>query len=196
MIRMIYSVSGRIKLKKNSFVVVEAGGIGFKIFTSAASFKKTPEVGSPVNLFTYMHVREDGMSLYGFLEEKELSLFEALISVSGIGPKIALGILGMAPVERLTAAISKGETELLQKSYSIGRKTAERIVIELKDKIVLDEESGEEVVRLMESDADVYEALLSLGYSRSQVQTAISKINPKLKGVDGRLRDALNKIKG
>lgn len=176
--------------------MVEAGGIGFKVFTSTTSLKNTPEVGSPVSLLTYMHVREDDMSLYGFLEEKELGLFKALISVSGVGPKIALGILSAAPVERLAAAISKGETELLQKSYGIGRKTAERIVIELKDKIAFDKERGEEVVRLMESDADVYEALLSLGYSARQVKAAIAKIDPKSKGVDDRLRDALHKIKG
>lgn len=176
--------------------MVEAGGVGFKVFISGASFKKIPEVGSSVNILTYMQVREDGMSLYGFLEEKELNLFEALVSISGVGPKTALNILSAAPVERLAAAISRGETELLERSYGIGKKTAERIVMELRDKMALDKEEGEEVVRLMESDADVYEALVSLGYSGRQAKTAIAKINPNLKGVDERLREALKKMKG
>lgn len=193
---MIYSVSGRIGTKKNTYTVVNSGGIGFKIFVSLNTYKALPEAGENVTLLTHFHVREDGMSLYGFLEEKELNFFEALLSVSGIGPKSALGVLSMAPVDRLAGAVSKGETELLRKSYGIGKKTAERIVMELKDKIAFGGKKGEEVVRLMESDSDVYEALTSLGYSTKQSKAAVEKINPKLKGVDERLRDALNKIKG
>ncbi len=193
---MIYSVSGKVTLKKNTYVVVSSGGIGFKVFISLNTYKKLPEAGENVTLLTHFHVREDDMSLYGFLEEKELNFFEALLSVSGIGPKSALGVLSVAPVDRLSGAVSRGETELLQKSYGIGKKTAERIVMELKDKITFDGKKGEEVVRLMESDSDVYEALTSLGYSGKQAKAAIDKVDQKLKGVDERLRDALNKIKG
>jgi len=107
-----------------------------------------------------------------------------------------MGILSVAPVDKLAGAISKGEVELLRKSYGIGKKTAERVVIELKDKISFDNEKGEEVVRLMESDSEVYEALISLGYSGKQSKMAIEKIDPKLKGIDERLRDALKKTKG
>ncbi len=193
---MIYSVSGEITLKKNTYVVISSGGLGFKVFIPLNTYKRLPETGEKVTLLTHFHVREDDMSLYGFLEEKELSFFEALLSVSGIGPKSALGVLSVAPVDRLAGAVSKGETELLQKSYGIGKKTAERIVLELKDKITFDGKKGDEVVRLMESDSDVYEALTSLGYSGKQAKAAIDKIDRKFKGVDERLRDALNKIKG
>lgn len=195
-LNMIYSVSGKIDVKKNAYVVVSLSGLGFKIFISLNTYKKLPEVGANITLLTHFHVRKDNMSLYGFLEESEFNFFEALLSVSGIGPKSALGVLSAAPIDKLAGAISKGEKELLQKSYGIGKKTAERIVMELKDKIVFDDKKGEEVVRLMESDFDVYEALMSLGYSTKQSKTAIEKIDPKLKGVDERLRDALNKIKG
>lgn len=193
---MIYSVAGKITLKKNTYVVVNSGGLGFKVFISLNTYKNLPEAGASVVLLTHFRVREDGMSLYGFLEEKELNFFEALLSVSGVGPKSALGVLNAAPVDRLAGAISKGETELLQRSYGIGKRTAERIVVELKDKIVFDGTKGEEAVRLIESDSDVYEALTSLGYSGKQAKEAIDKIDQKLKGVDERLRDALNKIKG
>ncbi|MEK7195898.1 MAG: Holliday junction branch migration protein RuvA, partial [Patescibacteria group bacterium] len=136
------------------------------------------------------------MSLYGFLEEKELKLFEALVSISGVGPKTALGILSLAPVDNLVAAIARGESDLLQRSAGIGRKTAARVVMELKDKVFVEIGTGEETVRLMESDEDVYEALLSLGYSAKQAKAAMDKIDPKLKGVDERLREALQKLRG
>ncbi|OIO49868.1 MAG: Holliday junction DNA helicase RuvA [Parcubacteria group bacterium CG1_02_42_13] len=193
---MIYSVSGKLKLKNNAYAVVAVGGLSFKVSISLNTYKKLPEVNEEVTLMTHFHVREDDMNLYGFLEERELNLFESLISVSGIGPKTALNILSAAPVDRLSGAIAKGETDLIQKSYGIGKKTAERIVMELKDKIFVGDGKGEEVVRLMESDSDVYDALISLGYAGRQVKEAISKIDPKLKSVDDRLRDALKKMKG
>ena len=193
---MIYSVSGEVVVKKNSYAVVSAGGLSFKIFISLNTYKKLPEVGQTTKLLTHLHLREDDISLYGFLEEKEMELFGSLISVSGIGPKTALNILSAAPVDRLAGAISKGETDLIQKSYGIGKKTAERIVMELRDKINVSDDKGEEVVRLMESDSDVYDALMSLGYAARQVKDVIGKIDPKLKSVDDRLRDALKKMKG
>ncbi|OGY58191.1 MAG: Holliday junction DNA helicase RuvA [Candidatus Colwellbacteria bacterium RIFCSPHIGHO2_02_FULL_43_15] len=193
---MIYSVSGKLQLKKNGYAVIRTGGLGYKVFISLNTYKNLPEIGEDVTLMTHFHVREDDMSLYGFLEERELNLFELLLSVSGIGPKTALNILSAAPVDRLSGAIAKGETDLIQKSYGIGKKTAERIVMELKEKVFVIDGKGEEVVRLMESDSDVYDALMSLGYASRQVKEGISKIDPKLKSVDDRLRDALKKMKG
>src|SRR3989344_672325 len=193
---MIYSVSGKLQLKKNGYAVIRTGGLGYKVFISLNTYKNLPEIGEDVTLTTHFHVREDDMSLYGFLEERELNLFELLLSVSGIGPKTALNILSAAPVDRLSGAIAKGETDLIQKSYGIGKKTAERIVMELKDKVFVGDGKGEDMVRLIESDSDVYDALMSLGYAARQVKEVIGKIDPKLKNVDDRLRDALNKIKG
>ena len=193
---MIYFVSGKLESKKVNYVVVEAGGIGYKIFVPIPAIKKLPGLGEEVKLLTYFHVREDVMSLYGFLEEKELNFFKALVSVSGVGPKTALGILSVAPVDNLVAAIARGESDLLQRSSGIGRKTAARVVMELKDKVFVEGGTGEETVRLMESDEDVYEALLSLGYSAKQAKAGMDKIDPKLKGVDARLKEALQKMKG
>ncbi len=193
---MIYFVSGKLESKKVNYVVVEAGGIGYKIFVPIPAIKKLPGLGEEVKLLTYFHVREDVMSLYGFLEEKELNFFKALVSISGVGPKTALGILSVAPVDNLVAAIARGESDLLQRSSGIGRKTAARVVMELKDKVFVEGGTGEETVRLMESDEDVYEALLSLGYSAKQAKAGMDKIDPKLKGADARLKEALQKMKG
>jgi len=193
---MIYSVSGKLTAKKNAYAVINVGGLSFKVFISLNTYKKLPEIGEEASLLAHLHLREDDVSLYGFLEQKELDLFESLISVSGIGPKTALNILSAAPVDRLSGAIAKGETDLIQKSYGIGKKTAERIVMELKDKVFVGDGKGEDMVRLIESDSDVYDALMSLGYAARQVKEVIGKIDPKLKNVDDRLRDALNKIKG
>lgn len=193
---MIYFVSGKLESKKVSYVVVETYGIGYKIFVSIPTIKKLPGLGKEIKLLTYFHVREDVMSLYGFLEEKELNFFKALVSISGVGPKTALGILSVAPVDNLVAAIARGESDLLQRSSGIGRKTAARVVMELKDKVFVESGTGEETVRLMESDEDVYEALLSLGYSAKQARVAMEKIDQKLTGVDARLKEALQKMKG
>ncbi|MDP3763865.1 MAG: Holliday junction branch migration protein RuvA, partial [bacterium] len=123
---MIYSVQGKIQEKETHYVVMDIHGLGLKILVSSGTYDKLPEVGVGVRLLTHFQVKEDSMSLYGFLEEKERNLFEALISISGIGPKSALGILSLAPVEHLAAAIARGEKEILQKSYGIGKRTAER----------------------------------------------------------------------
>ncbi len=193
---MIYFVSGKLESKNVNYVVVEAHGIGYKIFVPMPAIKKLPGLGEEIKLLTYFYVREDTMSLYGFLEEKELNFFKALVSISGVGPKTALGILSVAPVDNLVAAITRGESDLLQRSSGIGKKMAARVVVELRDKVFVDSGTGEETVRLMESDEDVYEALLSLGYSAKQAKAGMEKIDPKIKGVDARLKEALQKMKG
>ncbi len=193
---MIYFVSGKLESKNVNYVVVEAHGIGYKIFVPMPTIKKLPDLGEGIKLLTYFYVREDAMSLYGFLEEKELNFFKALVSISGVGPKTALGVLSVAPVDNLVAAITRGESDLLQRSSGIGKKMAARVVVELRDKVFVDSGTGEETVRLMESDEDVYEALLSLGYSAKQAKAGMEKIDPKIKGVDARLKEALQKMKG
>ena len=169
------------------------GGVGFKVFISLANQGVLPSIGSMVEVLTYLHVREDGLTLYGFLNEGEIDFFESLISVSGIGPKSALGIMSVAPIEKLSAAISEGQIELLQRSSGVGRKTAERIIVELKDKIKL--EGSGRTVEMMESDKDMYDALLSLGYSAKQAKDAVSKVNPEIIDSSERLREAFKIIK-
>lgn len=191
---MIYSLTGELKLKGDKHVNVAVGGFEFQVSMPVSSVAKLPKLGAKVHLFTFLHVREGGLDLYGFLAKGELEFFEALISVSGIGPKSALAILSVAPIDQLMAAISKGEAELLQTSSGVGKKTAERIVLELKDKVIV---SGDEkTVELMKSDDDVYGALVGLGYQSRQAKEVLQKIDPKLTNASDRLKDALKKIKG
>lgn len=189
---MIHNLSGKITRKAINFVVVETGGIGFKIFVSAKDLEAMPGTGE-VKLFTHLHVREDMLQLYGFLSQTDLELFEKFNEISGIGPKSALGILGIAKTENLIAAINEGKTDLLTRVSGIGKKTAERVVLELKGK--LDFKISPRALSLMESDVELEETLISLGYSRQQAKSAISKIDPALNDFKERLKEALRKAR-
>lgn len=191
---MIQSIKGKLKAKGDGFVIVDVHGIGFKVFILDSARAVLQKIGGDVELSTYFQVREDAWTLYGFINEEELIFFEKLISVSGIGPKTAITIMSSAPVEKLKAAIAGGESELIQKSYGIGKKTADRIVLELKDKLKGMDSKG--TVALMESDNEIYDALIGLGYSSSQTKIAIAKINPGTKSTNDRIREALKIIKG
>lgn len=190
---MIYSLNGRLSVVKENYIVVDTGGIGFKVFVSSNAAQSLPQAGSNVNLFCYLHLRENGVELYGFSSDQELNLFEKLISITGIGPKTALGVLTIAKIDQIIAAINQGKADLLTKASGIGRKTAERIILELKGK--LKSEFSEQIVGQMESDLDIEEALVGLGYSRQQAKTAISKVDAKTASFEDRLKEALKKIK-
>jgi len=201
---MIYSVSGKLVLKSNNFVVIETGGLGLKLLVGERTIKTLPPAASgaggiggsanannerDVKLFSYLHVRENGMELYGFVREEELVYFEMLISVSGVGPKSALAILDVAPLEELSAAIKEGRPDLLTRASGIGRKTAERVIVELRTK-VQSAKSGL-VVEKMETDADLIEALSNLGYRREDARVALGKVEAKVHGIEARLKAAL-----
>lgn len=186
---MIASIEGKILDKGARFAVVDVGGVGYKIFLMAGTLAKA-KVGETTKFWTHFHVREDLMDLYGFAEKEELEFFVNLISVSGIGPKSALGILSLAPVSTLSRAISKGDTSYLTKVSGIGRKTAEKIVLELKDKFVGSIEiPGTET----EHDSDILDALLSLGYTQKEAREMVQKIPQNIKGREARLKEALKK---
>lgn len=191
---MIYTVSGKLTLKSANCVVIETGGLGLKLLVSERTIKALPPVSgagatSDIKLFSYLHVRENGMELYGFLSEEALVYFEMLISVSGVGPKSALAILDVAPMHELSAAIKEGRPDLLTRASGIGRKTAERVIIELRSK-VQSAKSGL-VVEKMETDADLTEALSNLGYRREDARAALAKVDAKITGVEARLKAAL-----
>lgn len=191
---MIYGLRGKLTRKEGRYVVLRVGGVDFQVAVSLGTAERLPAAGEELELFTYFHLKEGGVELYGFLNEAERQFFEALISVSGVGPRSALSILGVAPAEQLAATIAKGEVELLQKSSGIGRKTAERIVLELKDKVGRRGDEG--IVGITEADSDILEALMSLGYRKDKAQEAVKKIDPALTTAGERLRDALKKIRG
>lgn len=190
---MIYSLRGNILVKKPNFAVVEAGNIGFKVSVSARTLESLPSVGASVKLFCFVYLRDDGVDLYGFLTEQELGFFELLNTISGIGPKSALNVLGIAKVDELLVAIKEGRADLLSKASGIGKKTAERIILELKSKVEV--VGSEAALRVMESDEDVIGALTAIGFSREQAKSALSKLGPALKGAEERFRAAMKLLK-
>ena len=186
---MIYSISGKIIVKKSNLIVIETAGIGFKVAVSQRTSRSLPKVGKRAKLFCVISVSRDNIDLYGFSDEKELEVFEMLNGVNGIGPKSALGILSGFPIERFLAAVSRGRSDLLAKAWGVGRKKAERIILELKDKIK--GKQNEELLPLMEADKEVEAALKKLGYKRLEIYEAIKNLSPKTKKTEERLKLAL-----
>jgi len=187
---MIYRVSGKLVLVTDRFVVIETGGVGFKIYGSARTLAGLGAPGMESTFFTHLHVREDGIDLFGFLSEEELIFFELLISISGVGPRSALSILDVASLEELSAAIKEGRPDLLARASGIGKKTAERIIIELKTKV--QSVKAGMFVQKMEVDEDLIEALVNLGYRRDDARAALAKVGVEVQGINDRLRAALS----
>jgi Holliday junction DNA helicase RuvA len=187
---MIGSIKGKIVLKKEKFIIVETVGVGYKINISPDLLSKINKLENEIFLFIHTHVREDAFDLYGFLNYQELEFFEMLINVSGIGPKGALAILGIASIETLRKAIRLGDTSYLTKISGIGKKTAEKIVIELRDKV--GEEKGGSS---LQGELDALEALKSLGYSQSEAREALKKVSPET-DINTKIREALKILGG
>lgn len=185
---MIGSLKGKVALRTDKFLVVETGGVGYKISVSPDILSKTKS-GEETSLWIHTHVREDAIDLYGFLNLEELNFFEMLLGVSGIGPRSALAILGIATIKTLRQAIGTGDTSYLTKISGIGRKTAEKIVIELRDKI--GEEKGGSS---LQGELDALEALKSLGYSQSEARTALKKVTAP--DTNSKVREALKILGG
>src|ERR1035437_2313670 len=169
---MIGSIKGEIILKTNKFMIIDVNGVGYKVKVSPETLLLAKKEGDHVVLWIHTHVREDALDLYGFMDYKELEFFEMLINVSGIGPKSALVILGVASIETLRRAISTGDTSYLTKISGIGRKTAEKIVLELRDKLGEEDNDGS-----LQIELDAMEALKSLGYSQNEVREALKKVS-------------------
>lgn len=197
---MISYLEGKVEFKGEKFVVVNVGGVGYRVFASPETLKKIPEKGGDVNrsnpptvkLWTHLHVKEDALDLYGFLHLAELDLFETLISAPGIGPRKALSVLSAAPIDTLRRAIAAGDTSYLSKVSGIGRKTAEKIVVELKEKMAgrgITVEAPE-----LKEEADALDALVSLGYSQREAREALAAIPQKITSAEKRIKEALKKI--
>lgn len=191
---MIGSIRGKIILKTEKFLIVETGGVGYKISVSPDVLSSAKKLGDEIMLFVHTHVREDILDLYGFLDRKELEFFEMLLNVSGIGPKGALAILGIASIETLKRAIKTGDTGYLTKISGIGKKTAEKIVIELRDKVA-GQMKGEKEGGSLQEELDSLEALKSLGYSQNEAREALKKV-PEDGSVNVKVREALKILGG
>ncbi|MEO7597162.1 MAG: Holliday junction branch migration protein RuvA [Candidatus Paceibacterota bacterium] len=187
---MIGSIKGIISLKTEKFLLVDVSGVGYKINVSSDTLSKTKKVGEGVFLYVHTHVREDSMDLYGFLEYGELEFFEMLLSVSGIGPRSALAILGITTIETLRKAIGTGDTSYLTKISGIGRKTAEKIVIELRDKM-----GNEMTGNNLQIELDALEALKALGYSQSEARDALKKVPADI-DTNKKIKEALKILGG
>ena len=170
---MIGSIKGKIILKKGKFVIIETNGVGYKINISPSDSVLEKKISEEVSFWTHLHVREDALDLYGFSNYIELEFFQMLLNVSGIGPRSALTILGIASIKTLKQAIGTGDISYLTKISGIGRKTAEKIVIELRDKMSEEKSGG-----ILQHELDALEALKSLGYSQHEAREALKKVAP------------------
>ena len=186
---MIAHIEGTVIHIGGKFIVVDTGGVGYKVWGTVDTVMSVAE-GSPVSLWTHTAVRENSIDLYGFLSISEMSFFEMLLDVSGIGPKSALGILSVASLDILKKAIATGDTSYLNKVSGIGKKTAEKIVIELRDKLYA--HKGEEgSPSTLRGESDVVEALKSLGYSQSEARDVLREVGADVVGTNARIKEAL-----
>lgn len=187
---MIGSIRGKIILKKDKFLLVETAGVGYKISVSPDTLSRSGKTGDEIFLFIHTHVREDSFDLYGFPDYEELEFFLMLLNVSGIGPKGALAILGITSIETLKRAISAGDTSYMTKISGIGKKTAEKIVIELRDKVGASKEGT-----ALQGEMDALEALKSLGYSQNDAREALKKVRADA-DINTKIREALKILGG
>lgn len=181
---MFSYIKGTVEYIGEEFIVLENQGLGFQIKTSQNVINKLPGLHAPVTIFTYMYVREDEISLFGFLSKDEIQVFQLLIGISGIGPKAALAIMSCLTVEELQMAVLAEDAKAIAKANGVGGKTAQRVIIELKDKIKLEDlyqdYMDEDGYTGSQADADnaseVALALTSLGYSNMAALRAIKKV--------------------
>ena len=189
-------IKGDLEEKSNGFVVIENNGIGYKVFMSNTAIGKLGELHSKVKVYTFYQVREDNISLYGFNTKEELRMFELLISVSGVGSKSAINMLSNIEASSFAVAVVSNDIKKISSIKGIGNKTAQRLVLELKDKLKAEKEltNIEEVKENFENEeisSDVSDALQILGYNRRDIDNAIKKINTKDLSTEDIIKEAL-----
>ncbi|MBR3420549.1 MAG: Holliday junction branch migration protein RuvA [Ruminococcus sp.] len=192
---MIYSLRGRLALKELGLVVVECGGVGYACKTSYSTVSQLGETGSEVTVYTHLYVREDAVELFGFATLQELSCFRLLISVSGVGPKAATAILSDMTPEKFAFTVASGDSKTFTKTKGIGAKTAQRIVLELKDKMSAESIGGSVAVdaasfatapsgAVSSAVTEALEALMVLGYTQGEVAPILGKLDQSLSTQD------------
>ncbi|MBU1102699.1 Holliday junction branch migration protein RuvA [Patescibacteria group bacterium] len=218
---MINSLEGKITLKSEKYAVIEAGGIGFRVNLSEKTLSKIPQIGESVNpvrnsqaelketksnkpwpegdisngvkLFTYLSVKETGWDLFGFLTFDELEMFELLITIPGIGPKTAANILSGASVSDLQEAIVLGDETILGRVSGIGKKVAQKIVIELKSKVKKLAKGAGDKFKVAD-EIEIIDALVVLGYKVYEARDALKQVPETIKGVENRVRETLKRL--
>ena len=179
---MFSYIKGSLEVKSNGCIVVECGGIGYKVFMSDKSLSEIGEIGENIKVYTYFKVREDDISLYGFKTDEELRMFEMLLSVSGIGAKSAIVMLSNIEPSAFAFAVISDDVDRITKIPGIGKKTAQRLILELKDKLKsvdIEKEKSEieNKVKEYEGIDEAYAALQVLGYSKREIETAFTDVD-------------------
>lgn len=183
---MISQLRGRLSFSGDKFIIIDVSGVGYKLFVSNDTLLDLNEK-EEVSLWTHLVVRETALDLYGFLEKPELEFFEMLLGVSGIGPKSALGIMGVTSIDTLKSAISAGDSSYLTKVSGIGSKNAQKIIIELQNKLG----KAEDMPPALKEEAEAIEALQALGYSSQEARQALKKVENKDSGTSNMVKEAL-----
>ncbi len=186
---MLYSLSGKLVVKKPDFAAIVAIGVGFKFSISKRTFRALPKIGAKTRVFCYLNISQNGAEIYGFADKKELELFELLNSINSIGPKSAINILGNVKPEKFMSVVASGKPDLISDAWGIGRKKAERIVMELKDKI---KKIGKEMdVAELEAEKDIKYILKNLGYKQREIEETLDKLPSDVKKINDRVKYAL-----
>jgi len=187
---MISKLTGTISHTETKYIILEVNGVGYKISINSETASKIIKSYKNITFWTYLAVRENALDLYGFLTIEELNFFELLITISGIGPKTAQGIMNAASIQTLGMAIQTGDSTHLTKINGIGKKVAEKIIMELKDKIetIVESTESKESIR---NNSDTVEALISLGYSQIEARNALKEIPKNLQKTSDKIKEAL-----
>lgn len=191
---MISYLRGTIISKSTNYFILDVRDVGYAIF-AGENFLNDIQVGASLEVFTHHHIREDANDLYGFKSLEELDLFEMLIGVSGVGPKSALGVLAVATANDIKESIIRGDADLLTKVSGIGKKTAERLVLELKSKILKIAPASLSGDASSLASSDELDALMSLGYSLSEARAALGSVDSEIKDTGERVKQALKIMK-
>ena len=198
---MFYSITGKIVYVDTQSVAIETGGIAFRCSTTLTTLKRIGEKGNTATLYTYLNVREDALDLFGFADEQELECFKLLIGVSGVGPKAALAILSELTPDKLALCLATGDSKAITRAQGVGPKLAQRVVLELKDKLakglelsaVTPEIEAAGIAAAEGSAAEAVGALTMLGYSQSEAAAAVAKLDAAL-SVEDMIRQALKTL--
>ena len=198
---MIYSVRGKLTHIENNLAVVECAGVGYAVRTSAVTISRLPEMGEETTLYTYLHISENSIDLFGFADQGELNCFKMLLGVTRVGPRAALSVLSSVTVEQFALAVASGDAKTLSRAPGLGMKTAQRIILELKDKISKEQAAAGismPEIPLMSSSSNASEAinaLVVLGYTQSEAAGVITKLDPEL-SVEDMIKQGLQKLAG
>ncbi|HHU62949.1 MAG TPA: Holliday junction branch migration protein RuvA [Clostridiales bacterium] len=193
---MFAYIKGKIQHVAKDFFIMEVNGLGFKIWSDATTLGKLNSVKEPIKVYTYLHVREDTMALFGFLSDEELKLFEEIINVSGIGPKVGLSILSTMTPSQFTTSLLANDIKSLTKVPGVGKKTAQRIIFELRDKIKQRDmmPSYDMLQQVDDNRSEVLSALTTLGYTAQEAEKAVARVYKGEYDIETLLKLALSEL--